>query len=51
MIILDTHIWVWWVQDEKRLSTSQVQAIKTNEANGIGVSAISCWEIAKFDGI
>jgi PIN domain nuclease of toxin-antitoxin system len=48
MIILDTHIWVWWVHDEKRLSKSQLDAIKTNETAGIGVSAISCWEVAKL---
>jgi PIN domain nuclease of toxin-antitoxin system len=48
MIILDTHIWVWWVHDDERLIPVQVEAIQANEADVIGVSAISCWEIAKL---
>ena len=48
MIVLDTHIWVWWVHDEKRLSNSQIEAIQANETTGIGVSAISLWEMAKL---
>ncbi|MGA2059177.1 MAG: type II toxin-antitoxin system VapC family toxin [Thermoguttaceae bacterium] len=48
MIILDTHIWIWWVHNEKRLSKSQLEAIEANQATGIGVSAISCWEVAKL---
>jgi PIN domain nuclease of toxin-antitoxin system len=48
MILLDTHIWVWWVHDDKQLSQSQVEAIKASETNIIGVSTISCWEIAKL---
>jgi PIN domain nuclease of toxin-antitoxin system len=48
MIVLDTHIWVWWVHDENKLSKSQLNAIEKNITNGIGISAISCWEIAKL---
>jgi PIN domain nuclease of toxin-antitoxin system len=48
MIVLDTHIWVWWVHDDKRLTDVQVEAIKANESSVIGVSAISCWEVAKL---
>jgi len=48
MIVLDTHAWVWWVHDETRLSITQIEAIKANENDGIGVSAISCWEVAKL---
>jgi PIN domain nuclease of toxin-antitoxin system len=48
MIILDTHIWVWWIHNEKSLSKSQIEAIEANETQGIGVSAISCWEVAKL---
>lgn len=48
MIILDTHIWVWWILDEKKLSEKQFEIITSNEDTGIGVSAISCWEIAKL---
>jgi len=48
MIVLDTHIWVWWVHGDERLTKKQADIIEANEANVIGVSAISCWEIAKL---
>ena len=48
MIVLDTHTWVWWTLDPARLSEIQHQAITSNEEDSIGVSAISCWEIAKL---
>ncbi|NOX62261.1 MAG: type II toxin-antitoxin system VapC family toxin [Chloroflexi bacterium] len=48
MIVLDTHIWVWWVHGDKRLTRTQIAAIEANEMDMIGVSAISCWEIAKL---
>lgn len=47
MIVLDTHIWRWWVDGGGRLSDAQKQAIAAAGADGLGVSAISCWEIAK----
>jgi PIN domain nuclease of toxin-antitoxin system len=48
MIVLDTHIWVWWVHDETKLTNAQLEIIKANENAGIGISAISLWEIAKL---
>lgn len=48
MIILDTHIWVWWVHLDPRLPKPHRTLIQANEAQGIGVSIISCWEIAKL---
>lgn len=48
MIVLDTHIWVWWVHNPGQLSKSQQELISENEADLIGVSAISCWEVAKL---
>lgn len=48
MILLDTHIWVWWVHDESLLTPAQREAIRANEEDVIGVSAISCWEVAKL---
>ena len=48
MIVLDTHIWVWWVHDDERLTNKQIEAIEANENNTLGISAISCWEIAKL---
>ena len=48
MIVLDTHTWVWWVHGDERLTQAQHEIITANESDLIGVSAISCWEIAKL---
>ncbi len=48
MLILDTHIWVWWLQEPRNLSEKQIQLIKENEKDILGISAITCWEIAKL---
>ncbi len=47
MIILDTHIWVWLVQGDKRLSKNHFRLIREHESDAIGVCAISLWEVAK----
>ncbi|MFM9905842.1 MAG: type II toxin-antitoxin system VapC family toxin [Pyrinomonadaceae bacterium] len=47
MIILDTHIWVWSVQGDRRLTKDHQEIIRTNESGEIGVCAISLWEVAK----
>ena len=44
MIVLDTHVWLWWVSEPSNLSKPAVREI-TN-ADVIGISAISCFEIA-----
>lgn len=48
MIVLDTHIWVWWVHGAAELTLSQASVIEEAESDVIGVSAISCWEVAKL---
>ena len=50
MIVLDTHIWVWWVQGDARLSAEAVSALDARGSEGIGVSAISFWEVAMLHG-
>jgi len=47
-MVLDTHIWVWWVQGDPQLGPDRRQTIQANEATGLGVSAISVWEVAKL---
>ena len=47
MILLDTHIWHWWVDDPQKMTPARTKHLKDNEALGLGVSVISCWEIAK----
>jgi PIN domain nuclease of toxin-antitoxin system len=48
MIVLDTHIWVWWVHDTPELTKQHKRLIKDNEEQGLGISVISCWEVAKL---
>lgn len=48
MILLDTHIWVWWVDDNQQLAGRQRHLIQDNARTGLEVSAISCWEVAKL---
>ena len=48
MIVLDTHIWVWWVHGDSRLPQAHAALLKQHEQTGLGVSAISCWEVAKL---
>ena len=48
MIVLDTHIWVWWVDENPQLSERHTHLIQDNEQDGLGVSAVSCWEVAKL---
>lgn len=46
--MLDTHIWVWWVDGAAELSEDHRAVLEEHETRGLGVSAISCWEIAKL---
>jgi PIN domain nuclease of toxin-antitoxin system len=51
LILLDTHVLVWFLQGDLQLgskSREQIEAALQNE--GIGVSAISFWEIAMLVG-
>ncbi len=48
MIIIDTHIWVWWIHKDGRLTEKIQEYIKANEEEGLGVSVFSCWEVAKL---
>jgi len=48
VIILDTHIWVWWVHGDSALSSSTCTMLDSAEQTSLGVSAISCWEVAKL---
>lgn len=48
MIVLDTHIWIWWVHGDAQLSNNQRTYLQAHEAQGLGISIISCWEVAKL---
>jgi PIN domain nuclease of toxin-antitoxin system len=48
MIILDTHSWVWWVDDNQRLTQQHREWIQEYQSQGLGISIIYCWEVAKL---
>jgi PIN domain nuclease of toxin-antitoxin system len=44
LILLDTHVWLWWISEPSLLSRSAAATI--DAADRIGVSSISCFEVA-----
>lgn len=44
MIVLDTHAWLWWVS--KPANLSRAARLRIGAETRIGVSAISCLEVA-----
>jgi len=48
VIVLDTHIWIWWANEAPELSNGHRDVIEQNVPNGLGVSVVSCWEVAKL---
>jgi PIN domain nuclease of toxin-antitoxin system len=46
--VLDTHAWIWWVTNDRRLSARARTAIaKAAARNEVWLSQISIWEMAK----
>lgn len=45
VILLDTHVWVWWVQNDPRMGTCTSLLDAARPAD-VAVSAVSCWEVA-----
>ncbi len=43
--LLDTHIFLWWLNDNKQLKES-LQIVISNRENQIFVSIVSAWEIS-----
>ena len=47
MILLDTHVLVWWVSGAARLSAAASRAIDAAKGRSeIFVSSMTCWEVA-----
>ena len=49
-VLLDTHVWLWWLSDDRALS-ARGSAVIEDPANEIFVSAISLWEVALKVGL
>ena len=48
-LLLDTHVWVWWITRPERLSRRQRGSIERTLRRSdaaVLVSIISCWEVA-----
>jgi PIN domain nuclease of toxin-antitoxin system len=44
VIVLDTHVWVWWLSKPEKITRKAERAI--TKADRIGVPAICAWEVA-----
>jgi PIN domain nuclease of toxin-antitoxin system len=44
-LLLDTHVFLWWIGDDSRLSLSARDAISVAE-NEVFLSVVSAWEIS-----
>lgn len=46
MILLDTHVWWWSINEPENLSDTALQAIKETKADQRAIASISIWEFA-----
>ena len=44
MIVIDTHVLIWWLSEPRKLTRKASRALKG--AKRVGVPAISIWELA-----
>lgn len=46
MILLDTHIWIWWItQEHDRIGNSRLEILQSTE-DSLTVSAVSVYELS-----
>lgn len=43
--LVDTHIFLWWLNDDKRLKTSIKEILKSRD-NSIYASVVTAWELS-----
>ncbi len=49
MIVLDTHVWVWWLSESQALSPKVQKLLTEAQAKqAIFISSISVWEVAQL---
>ena len=48
MIVLDTHIFVWWNQQDPKLTKYHFDVIERERADGLGICTISLIEISRL---
>ncbi|MCF2144926.1 type II toxin-antitoxin system VapC family toxin [Desmonostoc muscorum LEGE 12446] len=48
MIILDTHLWIWWNHNDSKLTPAHRKVINRERPYGLGVCSISWLEISRL---
>ena len=49
MIVLDTHVWVWWINGQPTVSSKAERAIRSAASQAaVYVSSISVWEVSQL---
>lgn len=49
MILLDTHVWIWWLLGEGPLSENERETLNEHASKGeIAISAASIWEAERL---
>ena len=50
-LVLDTHVWVWYVEDEAKEFSRRIPPLieRAVQQGNVVISAISVWEIAMLD--
>jgi len=48
LTVLDTQVWVWWTNDPDLIPPQLRGYLEVNEKHGLGVSVISCLEVARL---
>ena len=49
MIVLDTHVWVWWINGQPTVSSKAERAIRNAASQAaVYVSSISVWEVSQL---
>lgn len=43
MIVLDTHVFLWWVNGDDAIKPAQADRLASEK---LGIAAISCWEVS-----
>lgn len=47
MIVLDAHVWVWWLHDPSTLTATGRRAVEeARETGSLIVSSIGVWDMA-----
>jgi phosphoglycerate kinase len=49
VILLDTHIWYWWIEKNPKLTAFQRAQMAKHRESGWGISVFTIWELAKLE--